>query len=395
MPLGSLTMDAAGRSFLGWVAMTVRIVERVPAHGAGRTVVRFVAVTLGVLLVSAGLVMAVVPLLAVVVFADSLRTGSQMSMSGQGWQQLLIFTALAGAAVWLGLRLIRGRRRIGLYLRKFGFAPTTNTVSFALRRAAGRTWRLVTLDDSMVVPVGVGTAKRGLSTLAVLVGVGLAGWVVWYFISGDAAAQEQRNLDNALAQADSAGDRLAQTVGIAFINALGTLMLIIFGCLFALIMIAGFAARRAASRAEGIARQSVHREHEIGAAAGRLAAAARRTFAPRLMVVSVPTSFWQRAIHGLAQVCDVVVIDVSEPTDALLWEVQHIKPMFAGRWVLVGARERVAALAHPQTALTGSPQGLLARLLDGEEILAYGHTVLDRQVFAESLRHRLSAVGRR
>jgi len=72
----------------------------------------------------------------------------------------LMAGAFALLAMWLGVLLIRGRRRLGLYLRKFGFADTTRTVSNALKSAVGRSVRLVTLDDSQVVPVGVGAGRR-------------------------------------------------------------------------------------------------------------------------------------------------------------------------------------------------------------------------------------------
>jgi hypothetical protein len=116
--------------------------------------------------------------------------------------------------------------------------------------------------------------------------------------------------------------------------------------------------------------------------------------AARLVVVAVPTAFWQRAVHGLAAVCDVVIIDVSRPTENLLWEMRNIKPLFHGRWVLVGARDHVAPLADAQTAAGHDPVGLLARMLDGERVLVYGPDPADRRRFARSLRRSLEQVSR-
>jgi hypothetical protein len=52
----------------------------------------------------------------------------------------------------------------------------------------------------------------------------------------------------------------------------------------------------------------------------------------------------------------------------------------------------VTALAHPQIAYGGDTRGLLARQLDGEQIIAYGPHPADQQRFARALRRRLYQV---
>ena len=75
------------------------------------------------------------------------------------------------------------------------------------------------------------------------------------------------------------------------------------------------------------------------------------------MVVRVASSVWQNAVQGLANVADVVVIDVSHPTDALLWEVATMKPLFGTRWVLVGSYDQVVWLGHPRVATAADARG--------------------------------------
>ncbi|GAA2356160.1 hypothetical protein Cme02nite_49210 [Catellatospora methionotrophica] len=376
--------------------MAVTIIEDVPGGHGWSSLGRFLAVCIGVALLVTGALAAVLPLGALVLYGSNIVEGVENTPpSATGLGQLLLLAAVAVVFPVVGLRVIRGRRLLGLYLRKFGFGDTTRTVSFALKSAAGRSLRLVTLDDAMVVPIGAGAGKRRVAAGVWILMGGLAAIVIFYLCGGGYDADAQRNLDEAINSADSTAERFLAGPMIAIINALAFAVAVFFVCLVVVIMAVALGAHRAARRAERAASRALTSQHEVGGAARQLAAAARKTFAPRLMVVAVPTAFWQQAIRGLAGVCDIVVIDVSNPTDALLWEVRNIKPMFAGRWILVGARDRVAVLADERVALTGTPQGLLAKMLDGERILAYGPGPDDVRHFAGALRRAIAEVGRR
>ena len=115
----------------------------------------------------------------------------------------------------------------------------------------------------------------------------------------------------------------------------------------------------------------------------------RRVFSPRLFVARVKNQVWPQAVYGLGAASDLVILDVSHPTDAMLWEVQTMRNMFGGRWVLVGAYEHVASLTDPGVAAGSDHRGRLAQLLDGHEVLAYGHTPADHARFVTALRNRL------
>ena len=59
-----------------------------------------------------------------------------------------------GIGLWVtGVKLMRGRPRTVLFLRKFGFDEAKLFVSHAPSEALGRRWRLVTLDDLAIQPV--------------------------------------------------------------------------------------------------------------------------------------------------------------------------------------------------------------------------------------------------
>jgi hypothetical protein len=229
---------------------------------------------LGAVLVFAALIAAAFPLLVVLVVVDDVREGRQTSaFEPDALRALLLFVVGTIVGLWVGLRLIRGRRRLGLYLRKFGFGESTRTER----------------DSTKVI-------------------------------------------DNAWA---------------------------------------------------------------IATTARTVAARTRRILSPRLVVVRVASSVWQNAVQGLASVADVVVIDVSHPTDALLWEVATMKPLFRTRWVLVGSYDQVVWLGHPQVATAADARGQLARALDGEDVIAYGAHPADQKRFSRALRHRLHQIPRR
>jgi hypothetical protein len=382
--------------------VAVRIVEDVPDGSGLRRVFRGIVVLLGVVLLVAGVLGAVVVALWLATVAETIARGGEMPRPlSDELPGVALFTGGTAVTLWAGLRLIRGRRRLGLYLRKFGFAETTRMVSHALGSAVGRSLRLVTLDDSLAAPLGAGRARRRLAGIVWLLATGLVAWLVYYLYGGPFDRDVQRAVD-AQAQVGDAqaevghdwfsgfgealGAGLSAGLSAAFAAAAIALMVLIVLCLALTVGVLGGGSYLASRRAEQSASRALTDERKVDKAARALAAGGRRIFAARLVVVAVPTPFWQRAVHALATVSDVVVIDVSQPGESLVWEIRNIKPLFDSRCVLVGARDHVAALNGPES------HGLLARLLDGEEIIAYGS---DRRRFARALRHRLAQLRSR
>ena len=379
--------------------MSVRIVHDVPAGRLPwQRLMRLILALVGLVFVVAGFIAAVLPIMLVAAVVYSAVSGQSQEMKAGDMVGFVALGVGAVLAMWLGVLLIRGRRRLGLYLRKFGFADTTRTVSNALKSAVGRSVRLVTLDDSQVVPVGVGAGRRVVALLWV-VALGLAAWLLYYLFGGGFTEDSKRIMDDAVENAQSragsgAGDQFGAAIGGAIGGAFaaGILLFLLLIALIIALLVGLFAyrAHRSARRAQREASQALAQRHQIGAVAKRLNAVARKVFAPRLMVVGVPGTFWREAIQGFAAVSKVAVIDVSHPTDPLLWEVATLKPLFAGRLVFVGSRDLVSGLAGPLHEMSGTPQGALAQLLDGEEIIVYGPTGADQRRFATALRRRIA-----
>ena len=93
---------------------------------------------------------------------------------------LLIWAVAAPLAffgVSRGLRLVRQGRTMVLFLRRFGHDEAQHAVTFAVTNTIGRSWRLVTLDDAEIAPVGVPTGTRLLFRSIRLAGSAAAGMV--------------------------------------------------------------------------------------------------------------------------------------------------------------------------------------------------------------------------
>jgi hypothetical protein len=125
--------------------------------------------------------LAAAPLVFVVVtFAVLWLGGNRPDSSGIDAQLLLFLGACAAVSflLWrIGVRLFRGRRHLALFLRRFGFVPATQALTTAIGGSLGRGWRLVTLDDHKIAPVGVRSSSRWavrLTRLGLLAAAGAA-----------------------------------------------------------------------------------------------------------------------------------------------------------------------------------------------------------------------------
>src|SRR5262249_55185226 len=152
--------------------MAVHIVDEVPGNFPLRRVGRGIVVLIGVVLVGLAMLAAIYPLVVAEALVYTVVAHAPAAEVHRRDVLTLRLTVIGIVlALWAGLRMIRGRRRLGLYLRKFGFADTTRTVSHALSSAVGRSLRLVTLDDSQVSPLGAGRGRRRLGLVVTVVAI--------------------------------------------------------------------------------------------------------------------------------------------------------------------------------------------------------------------------------
>lgn len=362
--------------------MGVRIVLDGPRPDVGRRVGRAFAVAAGVPLVMVG----VVGLVGLVYLVVMLVTDSVASYDRDEAALYTAWCAVAGfAGLWLGVQLLRGRRRLVLFLRRFGYADATRALSFAATNAIGGSWRLVTLDDDMVRGIGGSTAPRkasGFGTFFVLAAVGA---FVWWFIEYGADIV----LDDFLSSATvSPGGSSLDGIGKA-LGATAAVGIVVFVLMWLLIALVGVSvpllvfSYLKARRAERALTERIRSEREIPGRVSRMARKSSKVLSPRLTVVTVAHAVWQQAVVAFAHASGVVIIDVTVPSEALRWEITTLLPALGRRCVLVGSLDALTRTLPDGRTVMDTP---LARDIDGHEILAYRSDSRGLRRFAKALR---------
>lgn len=320
--------------------------------------------------------------------------------------------------LWLGLVVLRRSRHAVLFLRRFGYDDATRAVTTALA-VLGSTWRVVTLDDSVVRTVGIRRSAvtrtsraamrraRGARSLVLVATLVLAAVLV----SQDDVANDDPSVllppglrggdplrVDSPAQA-AIGALLAVVAALVAAKALRTL-------LFPAVLVSRRVERNV-RRAEGTARQSVDDAAGVERV-GRLVERMRtRVLSPQLMVVTSSNAVWRDAVARLLRSTEVTLVDVSRPTESLLWEIRALSEHDDGRCVYIGHVDRLATFVpgvaqtapthwqvprfDPLAAPPDSVIGQIEQVLDGHEVLAYSSDPAHAGVFARSLARHLGA----
>lgn len=316
---------------------------------------------------------------------------------------------------FVGLRLVRASRRLVLFLRRFGYTDATDALTFAALSTMGRSWRLVTLDDAAVAPVGIspgmatfaaagefswvwfGRTRKGIGLVARLVlAAGLVGMAV---VAGHTYLHHKPELAMVEAAtgighpATHPGD--AGTFRIFLIVAVVAVAAGLVFAVVALILMPLFRSwhRFSASlqRAEQAKVTRVVRREDVLKVSGAVRDQARKVFSPRLIVLSVDSGVWQTTVKTVADLASVVLIDVSVLTENLLWEIAEVVENKSTACVLVGHAEGLRALDVIDTPL----EQRLVELLNGRTILGYETSEQGMTKFANALRATLEvAVSR-
>ena len=383
--------------------MSFEIVVDPPKGRLFRRFARAVARLFGAILVIAGLAAASLPLLLLVMVVASLVVPG-VSFPDMDPGQLFIFLVsgvIAVICIWLGIRIVRGRRRMALFLRRFGYDEATRALSFAVTTAMGQRWRLVTLDDDQVAPIhgseGSGRLASALRWIALAL---VAGGLFWLF--GGGLAEYMGGITD---------DYMAAGRGEGFKEAIGRIfgaffILLITGLLvggFVLIIVAFFGATalfswssyRSYKKAELEKSTAIDSPDGIEPVVRSILRRSRTILAPRLVVVRVAHMIWRDVVDRLASACAVVLIDVSECGEGLLWEIKVLKTGHARKCIFVGQYDALARLAATPAGgeSGGSLEQRLAELLDGSRVLAYtGEQPRQMRQFTSLLRASMNSV---
>jgi len=361
---------------------------------------RALATLLGTLLVIAGLGASSLPIIFVVVIIASLfsPTIDFPDMKPDQAVMFLVVTVIAVVGLWLGIKLVRGRRRQALFLRRFGYDEATEALSFAVTTAMGRRWRLVTLDDNEIAPIHGSQGKGRLAGVwrwiaLVLVVAGL----VWIF--GGGLAEHLGGITDEY-MAEGRGDSFKEAIGRIFgafflMLIVGILiggMVLIIVAFFGATALFSWSSYRSYKKAELNKSTTIQRSEHIEPVVMAMLKRSRKILAPRLVVVRVAHDIWKDVVSQLAAASAVVLIDVSETGEGLLWEIEHLKAGHEQQWILVGQHDALIRLSAGNATDESIEQRLVA-LLDGSNILAYtGDEPRQMKQFASLLRASLDNI---
>lgn len=107
--------------------------------------------------------------------------------------------------------------------------------------------------------------------------------------------------------------------------------------------------------------------------------------APRMFVVRAADPVWQCAVRALANHVDAVIIDISDPTENLLWEIRELHRGHNVNWVFVCAAD--SPVVTPPTA--DGRMKTLHSLISDEQVIVYAPGEPQDRRFARSLRNQL------
>jgi hypothetical protein len=390
----------------------------------------------GVLMLVAGLLAAVaaIPLSLVVVLdvvvylqrglSETLPTEFPLRQLEIGF---VVSLMMAFVGLRYGLRVVRGTRQSVLFLRRFGFDGAQQVVTFAVVSTIGGMWRLVTLDDAEMAPVGVdATAKAvfGLASPTGRIASAAMGvffktftWAI-YGMCGVIAVEIARapdvgrlsdsgRMNRYLAVIDRLMNAqlpiayydfslpglfavLATAFGIGLIAIALTPVIVLSPIpLFPVLWMAK-ASARALRDAETRKTATVQHPPEISRTADEISRQGQRIFAPRIVVVRVESLLWPATVSALARRAGAVIVDISEPTEHVLWELEEMARLCPGKYILIGEESSIRRWSAGIVA--HSPQSFWMRFANhlGEaEVLAYTTDEGGMRRFARALHGRL------
>ena len=341
-----------------------------------------------------------------------------------------ISTPMTIVGIGLGIRLLRGKRGLVLFLRRFGYEDATKALSFAAAKTVGGSWRLVTLDDAAIAPLGIPARTRRLysaggralsaagkftellwtrllpltlAAMAAVIGIELLRAPDWRAALDDGTFEPYSAAVDSLMNREVPLDAIGWSLpGVFAILAIFFTLVLATGFLTFGLMLLMFplapvlffllASSMAVEKAEQATTRPIHDKTDVWHATQAVAQLSQRVFAPRLVVLRVATPVWKQTVKGFAEVCSAPLIDLSDVSENVLWEIEELTRTFGRRCLLVGQHDRVAWLVDPPEASAGSSEGRLLQLLDGYEVLAYTTDPRGTRRFARSLRARLLTV---
>ena len=399
--------------------MPIQVLFDYDGHQTRSAIGRWLARLVGGLLALVGLLATVVAIPTGFVFvADIFATFHHEQLFDAGFMVRRIEAAFA-ASVFLaifglkyGRRLIRGHRSSVLFLRRFGFDGSMKVVTYAVANSIGVNWRLVTLDDEEIAPVGVDTTSRVVFTvgerlawlakkigLGVMVGFQYTTGAMWGVVALQAAqiaytgrwrqSLTDGTVDRYAHIFSSVMERqipvkyfdlslpgafavLATAAAFLFVG-----LIVVMAALIALLPMIGIvvfasSSAEALHKAEAAKTQRITQPSQVDDAVADISRRGHETFAPRLVVLRVQSAIWQQTVSDLARAASATIIDISELTENLTWELSELQRLRAlDRCIFIAENDRIAAWAKAGATGSDALHARVAAVVGDRQVLAY------------------------
>jgi hypothetical protein len=322
---------------------------------------------------------------------------------------LIFFSSLAVmvSGYLVGLPLLRGRREGVLFLRHFGDAEVTRVVTMATTVIGGR-WRFITLDDSSISPVGVTPrARRIARSMSRFSELAPDWWEATFRISfnvlrGGCLTAIVLGFFLVLHDRYGSEDLLSITLEVALIATVVATLGAAFVCMGALVTsllpIVAIGLFGAITSLVDVVFQvdeekvaTIDREEDIERVVTNLRSKVRRVFCPRLAVITVETRLWKQAVLSFAAHTSTALIDISQPTENLLWEIEQLALIPNIRCIFIGQKDRLLDVRASSPSM--SPETALSHFLDGARVLGYDLDARGVGRFTRALRATLETGG--
>jgi len=400
--------------------MSIRVVFDYPGRQTSSAIGRWLARIVGAVLTLIGLLATVVLIpTGLVAIGDVLATFNHEQVFSPGFPLRQIEAAFAASTLTaiLGLkygrRLVRGRRSSVLFLRRFGFDGSMRVVTYAVANSIGVNWRLVTLDDEEIAPVGVDTTSRvffgvgervaGLAKFtgkAVMVGFQWTVSAMWGVVAIQAAVIAYSG-NWRRAMADGTVERYVRIFAsvmerripsnyfdltlpgaFAILATVGAFLFVgliaVFAALIALLPLIGVvvfasSSAEALNKAEAAKTARITGPSDIDNAVADISHRGHETFAPRLVVLRVASAVWQPTVSALASAASATIIDISELTQNLAWELAELGRLGGlDRCIFIAESDRIGPWTDGKSDGSDHPlQPRIAAVIGDRPVLAY------------------------
>lgn len=274
---------------------------------------------------------------------------------------------LLGVA-YLATNLLSAPKYPILFLRRFGL-DVNSVVSRVIKAGLGRRFRFVALDDSRFPPINVPAAERWLSRLGPP--------VIAVAVLGASAAL----LSRFSTMPDIGGNLTIETS-----NMMGYWASVICGLLVL--------ALTHLYRVRHHSRRNVRNQRSLQVLLYEIRKLSKWPFrlslmAPQTIIARVDDSLWQQTVSAALDQTPAVLIDVSDPTASLQWEIEQLRKS-SHKCVFIAERDHLC-LWTERSSRDSEAQSSIMNLVGNDEVLTYSaQSKLGGPAFRQSLKLALS-----